>query len=206
MIPALLALRRGLDGATRALALVGFAGLVTICLITMYDGLARYMELPRVPGLRDFGEVIFAVLIASCFPIGLLRNQNITITFLGSALGPRGARGLNLFSALATLVGFVVIAWALVLRSEGLGDRTTRTGYMMVAPWAWAATAILVFAVAVQVWVVLARVAELADPRRLLVEDHAGATEGGVEEGLTPADDAYGAGGRDDDTSGGAGR
>lgn len=203
MTAALLALRRGLDGATRALALVGFAGLVTICLITMYDGLARYFGLPRVPGLRDFGEVIFAVLIASCFPIGLLRNQNITITFLGAALGPKGARGLNLFSALATFAGFAVIAWALIERSAGLGERTTRTGYMMVAPWAWAATAILVAAVAVQVWVVLARVAEAARGERL-VDDHAGATEGGIEEGLTPADDAYGD--HDDHTSGGARR
>lgn len=207
MTSALLALRRSLDGATRALALVGFAGLVTICLITMYDGLARYLGLPRVPGLRDFGEVIFAVLIASCFPIGLLRNQNITITFLGTALGPTGARGLNLFSALATLAGFAAIAWALVERSGGLGERTTRTGYMLVAPWAWAATTILVAAVAVQVWVVLARMVE-ATPGETLVDDHAGVTEGGIEEGLTPTDDAYcdPGDGPDHHTSGGARR
>ena len=190
MTDTLLALRARLDALTRALALVAFAALVLICLITMYDGLARYLWLPRVPGFRDFGEVIFAVLIAACFPIGLLRNQNITITFLGAALGPRGARGLNLFSALLTLGGFALIAWALLLRAEGLGVRTTRTGVMMVAPWAWAAASIMVFAVAVQVWVVLARVAEAARGATL-VEDHAGVTEGGIEEGFTPADDAY---------------
>lgn len=188
MISTMISARRGLDRATRALALVGFAGLVAICVITLYDGLARYGGLPRVPGFRDFGEVIFAVLIASCFPIGLLRNQNITITFLGKALGPRAAAALNLFAAIATLAGFALIAWALAERAGGLGARTTRTGYMMVAPWAWAAASILAAAVLVQVWVVAARALELA-AGVVLVEDHGGATEGLPEEGLTPADD-----------------
>lgn len=188
MTATLLATRPALDLATRLLALVGFAGLVAICLVTMYDGLARYFWLPRVPGFRDFGEVIFAVLIASCFPIGLLRNQNIAVTFLGKALGPRASAVLDFFAAILTLVGFAIIAYALVVRTGGLGMRTTRTGFMLVSPWAWAATTILCSAVAVQVWVVLARVAELFSGERI-VDDHAGVTEGGIAEGLSPAGD-----------------
>lgn len=161
MIARLLALRGALDRATRWLALVAFASLVVICLITMYDGLARYLGMPRVPGFRDFGEVIFAVVIAACFPVGLLRDRNISITFLGAALGPRTDRVLNAMASVLVLVGFAIIAWALILRSGGLGVRTTRTGVMLVAPWAWAATAIMAVAVAVQVWVVLARWAEV---------------------------------------------
>src|SRR6056297_472937 len=172
--------RRWLEKGTDALALIGFAGLVVICLVTMYDGLARYLGFPRVYGLRDFGEVIFAVLIACCFPIGLLRNQNIAITFLGTALGPTATRFLNILAAVLTLIGFAIIAYALMERSAGLGDRTTRTGYMPVAPWAWAATVVIFCAVIVQVWVVVARFAELATGRDI-VEDHAGLTESGME-------------------------
>lgn len=179
MFDALIRSRRALDRATSGLALVGFASLVAICLVTMYDGLARYSDLPRVPGFRDFGEVIFAVLIASCFPVGLLRNQNITIVFLGKALGRRANAVLNLFAAILTLVAFAIIVAALADRTAGLGDRMTRTGYMTVAPWAWAATAIMAAALAVQAWVVLARVAELLTGGTL-VEDHAGLTEEGV--------------------------
>ncbi|MEM8663281.1 MAG: TRAP transporter small permease subunit [Pseudomonadota bacterium] len=167
-------------GAT-ALALIGFCGLVAICIVTMYDGLARYLGLPRVPGFRDFGEVIFAVLIACSFPIGLLRNQNITITFLGSALGGGGKKALNLFSAVLTLAAFFILAEAMVERSAGLGARTTRTGFMAVAPWAWAATSILALAVLVQVWVVWARIAE-ARGTGPIVDDHGGVTEGGLED------------------------
>lgn len=193
MLQALLSTRAGLDSATRVLALVGFASLVAICCVTMYDGLARYLGFPRVPGFRDFGEVIFAVLIACCFPIGLLRNQNISITFLGTALGPRASRLLNTFAAIMTLIGFAIIAYALMERSGGLGDRTTRTGYMPVAPWAWAATVVMASAVIVQVWVVLARFAELATGREI-VEDHAGLTESGMADD-PPHDGSSGGGG-----------
>lgn len=185
MSAALLASRRYLDLATRVLALVGFAGLVAICCVTMYDGLARYFWLPRVPGFRDFGEVIFAVLIACCFPIGLLRNQNISITFLGAALGPRARGVLNLFAAVLVLVGFAILAYALILRSDGLGARTTRTGYMAVAPWAWTAAAIMCSAVAIQLWVVVARAAELFGGGRI-VDDRGGVTEGGMEDLAAP--------------------
>lgn len=183
----LLRSRRVLDAVTRAVAIVGFTGLVVIGLLTMYDGLARYTGLARIPGFNDFGEVIFAVIIASCFPAGLLKNQNITITFLGVLLGKLMGRwsnaALNLFGALATLAVFFLIAWALGRRADGLAGRVTQTGYMDVAPWWWITFAIIVAATLVQVWVVLARVAELATGQPL-VDDRGGATEHGIEEGL----------------------
>jgi TRAP-type C4-dicarboxylate transport system permease small subunit len=194
MLQAILSSRSGLNAATRFLALVGFASLVAICCVTMYDGLARYLGFPRVPGFRDFGEVIFAVLIACCFPIGLLRNQNIAITFLGTALGPRATRLLNILAAVLTLIGFAIVAYALMERSAGLGDRTTRTGYMPVAPWAWAATVVIFCAVIVQIWVVMARFAELATGRDI-VEDHAGLTESGMEDDPPHGDPPGGRGG-----------
>lgn len=176
--------RRWLEKGTDTLALIGFAGLVVICLVTMYDGLARYLGFPRVYGLRDFGEVIFAVLIACCFPIGLLRNQNIAITFLGQGLGKRFGQGptrwLNLFAAILTLVAFVMITSALIDRAAGLGNRTTRTGVMIVAPWVWATTIILCLAVVIQVWVTVARIAELK-PGVEIIDDHGGSTESGLE-------------------------
>ncbi|MEO1103835.1 MAG: TRAP transporter small permease [Pseudomonadota bacterium] len=179
--------RRLLERGTDTLALIGFTGLVAICLVTLYDGLARYFGLPRVPGFRDFGEVIFAVLIACCFPIGLLHNQNIAITFLGAGLGRRATRGLNIFAAILTLAAFVILAAAMIDRSAGLGARTTRTGFMVVAPWAWAATTILCLAVAIQVWVVFARFAEAATGETI-VDEHPAASDGAAEEGFVAGD------------------
>jgi hypothetical protein len=64
-----------------------------------------------------------------------------------------------------------------------LAGRVTQTGYMIVAPWWWATFAIIVSATLVQVWVVLARLAELVTGATI-VEDRGGATEHGLEEGL----------------------
>lgn len=179
----LLRTRGLLDRVTRLVAIVGFSGLVVISLLTMYDGIARYTELARIPGFNDFGEVIFAVIIASCFPAGLLKNQNITITVLGKLTGRRSHAVLSLFGALATLAVFVLFAWALGLRADGLAGRVTQTGYMAVAPWWWATFVLIVSATLVQVWVVLARFAELVTGEPL-VDDRGGATEHGIEEGL----------------------
>ena len=54
--------------ATHRIALVGFTGLVLIALLTFYDGAARYLDLPRVSGFSDVGELLFPIIIASCFP------------------------------------------------------------------------------------------------------------------------------------------
>ena len=45
--------------ATHRIALVGFTGLVMIALLTFYDGAARYLDLPRVSGFADVGELLF---------------------------------------------------------------------------------------------------------------------------------------------------
>ena len=64
--------RDRLDGLTRRVAAIGFTGLVAMAVLTMFDASMRYLGLPRIPGFSDFGEVIYAVVIASCFPAGLL--------------------------------------------------------------------------------------------------------------------------------------
>ena len=49
---------------TQRIALLGFSGLVLIALLTFYDGAARYLDLPRVTGFSDFGELLFPIVIA----------------------------------------------------------------------------------------------------------------------------------------------
>ncbi|MCH1610145.1 MAG: hypothetical protein L7S53_02440, partial [Luminiphilus sp.] len=63
---------------THRIALLGFTGLVLIALLTFYDGAARYLDLPRVSGFADFGELLFPIVIASCFPALLIQQKNLT--------------------------------------------------------------------------------------------------------------------------------
>ena len=147
---------RQLDRWTRRIATIGFTGLVIIAVLTMVDALARWWWLPRIEGFNDFNQVIFAVVIATCFPAGLLRANNVTIRFLGSALGPGPTRWLEVFGATLTLAFFSMLAWRFVFMTADyqVNYRVTETIEMPVAPWWWLTTAIMVLCVPIQVWVI----------------------------------------------------
>jgi TRAP-type C4-dicarboxylate transport system permease small subunit len=147
-----------LDRITRTVALVGFCGLVAMALLIFYDGAARTLNLPRISGFSDYGEVIFPLVIASCFPAGLLRQTNVTVRVLGNMGGPRVNALLEFVAALVTLAFFVVLVWQFVNLASKYGDagRTTRTIGLALAPWWWGTTAIMALCLPVQVFVALA--------------------------------------------------
>ena len=155
--------RRGLDRLTRGVAIVGFSGLVAIGALTMLDALLRRFGLPRIPGFDDLGEVFFAVVIASCFPIVLLYNQNISITLLGKVTGQRGRAVLDLFASIVTLAMFGFIAYEFIVLTLDLqlNQRVTSTIKMPVTPWWWVTTGIFLCCIPVQLWIVMARAAEI---------------------------------------------
>ncbi|MEQ9812794.1 MAG: TRAP transporter small permease subunit [Azospirillaceae bacterium] len=179
-----------LDRMTRWVAIVGFCALVAVSVLTMVDGTSRYIGLPRITGFTDMGQVFFAVIIACCFPIGLLRNQNVTITFVGKALGRRGNAVLNFFGALITFAFFVFVAYQFFVYTIDVTEtgRTTRTILMPVAPWWWVTSAIILTTVPVQLWVLLARLAEIRDPDRTFVFEHIDEGAGHAEEGVVASD------------------
>jgi len=159
-----------LDKLTVAVAIAGFCGLVGIVLLTVVDVVLRFSGGGRIPGFDDYGALLFPIVIASCFPVGLLHNRNITITFLGSGLGPTASRILNLFGSLLTLTVFVAIAWRFVGMTQELqaGGSVTPTVLLSVVPTWWISTILMWLTVPVQLWVCAVRVLELAQGRNIL--------------------------------------
>jgi TRAP-type C4-dicarboxylate transport system permease small subunit len=152
---------RALDRAAGAIAVIGFLGLVAIAALIFYDGVARSLGLPRIFGFSDYGEAIYPVVIASCFPAALLRGSHVAVTFLGKGLGRRGALALEAFAALVTLGFFAVMVWQLAGFTAGLGDRETRTGVLPLQPFWVAATAVLALCLPAQGFVAATRLAAL---------------------------------------------
>ena len=88
--------------------------------------------------------MFFAIVIASCFPAGLMQRHNITIRFLGRAIGRcRRVAGVHRRTRDARI--FSLLTWQFVLYAAELGrnGRTTLTLEMPIAPWWWLATAIM---------------------------------------------------------------
>ena len=144
-----------LDRFTRNVALVGFCGLVVMALLITWDGFARYLGAPRISGFSDYGEVVFPIIIASCFPAGLLRQTNVTVRVFGTMGGFRVNAALELFGAIVTLVFFGLLVWQFVLLAGQYSDggRTTRTIGLLLAPWFYVTVAIMAICVPVQAFV-----------------------------------------------------
>lgn len=163
---------RMLDGITQKAAVIGFSGLVVMALLITWDGAARYLWLPRISGFSDFNEVVFPIVIASCFPAGLLRQTNVTVRVFGTLGGPRLHAALEAFGAILTFAFFAILTWQFI-RLTGqfeTGGRTTRTIGLPLAPWWYVTTAIMAICVPVQAFVAWSwmRAAVLGDPPELI--------------------------------------
>lgn len=145
-----------LDRLTRLVAFLGFGALVAIALATMCDAAMRYLGIGRITGFEDFQEVAFALVIATCFPAGLMQGHNVTIRFLGRAVSPRAQAWIETFGALVTLIFFALLVWQFVLLTADLqhNGRVTGTLELPVAPWWWATTAVMALTLPVQAYVV----------------------------------------------------
>lgn len=146
-----------LDRAAGAVAILGFAGLVAIGFLIFYDGAARSLGLPRIFGFSDYGEAIYPIVIASCFPAALLRGSNIAVTVLGKALGRRAEAALDAFAALVTLAFFCVLVWQFARHASELGPRTSRTGVLSLQPFWIVATSVMALCVPAQAFVAAVR-------------------------------------------------
>ena len=152
---------------THRIALLGFTGLVLIALLTFYDGAARHVDLPRVTGFSDFGELLFPIVIASCFPALLIQQKNLTIRVLGRFAGAGAARWGDMAAALAALVFFMLLSlqvaqMTLDFYSTG---RTTATIEIPTAPFWMIATSMLLLCIPIQLLVVLTHLRDLSPLR-----------------------------------------
>lgn len=153
---------------TRALALVGFFGLLVLALMTTVDILCRWLINQPIYGVNDVSAIVMAVVIAACLPANLAERQNITVEFLGGALGPRGKAALDAFGGIVTLLFVTVLAWRFIPYSAEIArsGQTTWVLKLPVAPAWWVATALLMLSVPVQLVVIAADVARMLAPRQ----------------------------------------
>jgi len=148
---------RRLSDYLKLVACIGFTGLVAVALLTMVDGLGRWLALPRIPGFNDYAQISYAIVISSCFPSLLLKDQNVTIRFLGRAFQGRTNYWLEVFGNLLTLFFFSILVWQFYLLTIDLqvNNRTSPTIEFPIAPWWWIISFIMTITVPVQVIVFL---------------------------------------------------
>lgn len=142
---------------SRAMALIGFLGLLILALMTSIDITSRAMFGAPLHGVNDVSAIVMAIVIAACVPANLAARQNITVEFLGNMLGRRGKAFLDGFGGLFTLGFIALMAWQFIPYSMEVtqSGQTTWVLKLPIAPGWWIATVLLVISVPVQFVVVL---------------------------------------------------
>lgn len=141
-----------LDRFTRRVAFIGLMGLLIVSVVTMVDVLLRWLFSAPIEGYEDITRLLFAIIVASCFPAGLLQGRNITIRFLGKGLGPRATQYLEALGAIATFFFFAVVTWQVTAFAldETVNNRFTQTLEISTGPWWWFVSFLLLMCIPVQ--------------------------------------------------------
>ena len=137
---------------TRAIAVAGFLGLLAVAALTTLDVLLRWIANAPIKGLNDINGLVVAIVIASCLPLVIAQRQNISIRFLGEALGAAPSRWLEALGSAALLAFVCLVGWQLVLYTAGLAEsaRTTWHLRLPLTPWWSVATAIVLLCIPAQ--------------------------------------------------------
>ena len=133
------------DRATRWIAFIGLIGLLIITGFIVVDIVMRALFNAPIDGLEDIAKFTFGVGVAACFPAGLIQGHNVSIRFLGKAVGRKRTTWLEAFGAVCTMVFFFLIAWRYVVFTldEFANHRYTPTLHIATAPF-WTLIAVIV--------------------------------------------------------------
>jgi TRAP-type C4-dicarboxylate transport system permease small subunit len=137
--------------ATRALSVVGLTALMSLAVMTIADGLMRWIANQPIEGVRDLSGLAIALAIACCFPVVMIEKGNITVR-LAESVSPTLSRILDVFAAVLVCGVLAALTWQIWLYAGKMAHarETTFVLQIPVAPFWFGVSAILACAVIVQ--------------------------------------------------------
>lgn len=138
-------------------AVIGILGLMIIALVTIAAVVSRAVFNQPLVWSHDIASLIIIIVVASCFPTGVLQRKHIAIEFLGAALGPTANRVLTAFGAMVTTVALAGLAWQMTgfAIQETVGNGSTIVTRIPTGPVWWLAAIVVWAAVPMQFLVTL---------------------------------------------------
>lgn len=151
---------------TRLISIAGLTALMFLAVMTLADGLLRWLANAPIDGVRDMGGLAVAIGIAACLPVGLMERSNITLHVLSSIGPPVIGRILDAFAALVVGIVYVALAWQFTIFSSKMKQAHEVTWVLQIptAPFWFAVTAILWLSVCVQAIVLILEVHRIGRP------------------------------------------
>ncbi|GEQ98896.1 hypothetical protein JCM17844_25330 [Iodidimonas gelatinilytica] len=127
----------------KGLAVVGLVLLLVQGVSITIDALARWVLSTPVHGLEDANGLLIAVTLSCFLPLLMARRGNITIGFIGRAMGQKAHLWLDAFGQTLTTAFFAVLVWHYGLYALDLGTQHTVIVELPKRPAALMATGLL---------------------------------------------------------------
>lgn len=142
---------------SRIMALIGLAGLLVMAGAILLDVLLRWIFNSPITGIRDTHSLFISIIIASSFALCIAERNNITIRFIGDALGPRAREFLDAFGNGVTLIFFIALSWQVwrFANQVATDHETTWVLHWPVAPWWRIVSFLIIICIPVQAVVFL---------------------------------------------------
>jgi tripartite ATP-independent transporter DctM subunit len=143
--------------ATRPLASVGVAGMLTAAGATVLDVLMRWLFNSPFPALNEVVAMLFAVAISATVPAGLANKVNLRIDLLRRFMTPRLGMWLDAVGGLFLLTFFTVLSWQIYIYAGQLAAQRRATVMLGLpeAPFIYGVAVLLGVGCLVQLIVVL---------------------------------------------------
>lgn len=127
-------------------AIIGVLGLLMIALITIVSVTARAVfSYPIIWG-HDIASLIIIIVVATCFPTGVMLRKHVAIEFLGAGLGPKWAQRLDTLGAAVTTIALGFVAWQMsVLAGQEVAYNTSTIVVRIPTGPVWWIAAIIVW-------------------------------------------------------------
>ncbi|WP_163851338.1 TRAP transporter small permease subunit [Pseudooceanicola aestuarii] len=147
-----------LKRALRMIAALGALFLLLVAGLAVVDILVREFTGRPVHGAHDISKLLTIVIVAACFPAGLMERRQIKVTLIQAVAGPRANRVMGVIAELATLFMFACIAWFLTQHAIKVSGRAEVSMILNtpVGPWWWAAAALFWACLPAQLFVIAA--------------------------------------------------
>lgn len=94
-----------------AIELAAASFLAAVTIITFVSVFLRYLFIWSIPDSYDFTRLLLGILIFWGMAVASYRGDHITVDLMWSAAPPWAKRGMDIFSALITLVGMATFTW-----------------------------------------------------------------------------------------------
>lgn len=150
---------------TRWLALLAVGAVLAGAALTVTDVVLRSATRQGVFGANDAVLLVLVVAVTACFPLGMATREHMRLAALGRALGGRaGHYLLEILSGLVTLAVMAGFAWQFARRAGNLAATNDHSQLLQwpLAPWWYAAAALMGLAALAQALVVAADARALA--------------------------------------------